>query len=396
MLGKEIPTLISVSKELEAKKSEIVEYWVSTDIVIDVLSKHDIDLELFKNEYADKILNYYFGVVNQEKEIGNCPVMAAFLEMLKEHDISADELFDICTHARKAMVSVTFDMGIASKDLFRDISYVFDLNFKGVLEQYSNTVYRLQKEVESHVEENKKKDAVMFQQARLAQMGEMISNIAHQWRQPISMVSAIVQNTHMKYYLGKLTDELFDKNAEEIKKILKQMSQTISDFQNFFEPNKDKVKFCIENAITSALEFIEHDLKKENIKVVRFHYETEDDVLGYPNEFSQTILNIFSNAKDALVENNDVENRNLHIKTCIKNGKINLTIRDNAGGIPEDIIGKIFNPYFTTKEEGKGTGVGLYMSTQIINNMNGSITVENSELFANSAGAKFTIELPIC
>jgi len=210
------------------------------------------------------------------------------------------------------------------------------------------------------------------------------------------MISAIIQNTHMKYTLGKLEADFFNKNVEDIKRILKQMSQTITDFQNFFEPNKEKEKFCIENSITKALELIEHDLKEESIDVVRFHYDTEEDVLGYPNEFAQTVLNIFSNAKDALVENNEVANRTLHIKTKVSDGKIILTIRDNAGGIPEDIIDKIFNPYFTTKEEGKGTGVGLYMTTQIVNNMNGSIKVENSELFAKAKGAKFTIELPIC
>ncbi|MDB2562454.1 HAMP domain-containing histidine kinase [Sulfurimonas sp.] len=396
MLKKEIPVLMSVSKELAAQKDKIVEYWINTETVVNVLEKHDIDLELFKTEYAGKILNYYFGVVDQEKEIGDCPVMAAFLQMLKEHNISADELFDICTHARKSMVTVVFDMGIESRELFRDISYVFDLNFKGVLEQYSNTVYKLEKQVEREVEENKKKDAVMFQQARLAQMGEMISNIAHQWRQPISMISAIVQNTHMKYTLGKLEADFFNKNTDEIKKILKQMSQTIADFQYFFEPNKEKEKFCIESSITKALDLIDNDLKKASIEVVRFHYESEDDIYGYPNEFAQTLLNIFSNAKDALIQNNDVENRHIQIRTMNSEGKIILTVKDNAGGIPQDVIEKVFNPYFTTKDEGQGTGIGLYMSSQIINNMDGTIRVENSDLSENSAGAKFIIELPVC
>lgn len=396
MLKNEIPVLVTISKDLKEKQEDIIKYWINTQTVIDVLEKHNIAMDVFKNDYADKILNYYFGVVDGTKEIGDCPVMTAFLDMLKEHDISADELFDICTHARKSMINVTFDMGIASKELFCDISYVFDLNFKGVLEQYSNTVYKLEKQIAAEIEENKKKDAVMFQQARLAQMGEMISNIAHQWRQPISMISAIIQNTHMKYMLGKLEDEFFNKNVEDIKRILGQMSQTISDFQNFFEPNKEKEQFCIENSISNALELIEHDFKKDNIQVNRFHYEIEDMVLGYPNEFAQTLLNIFSNAKDALVENNEVANRSIYIKTLTKDNNIILTIRDNAGGIPDAIIEKIFNPYFTTKEEGQGTGVGLYMTTQIINNMDGSIVVENSELFANAKGAKFTIELPIC
>ncbi len=396
MLRKEIPCLFPMSERLQNKQEEIMNYWISTQTVIDVLEKHDIDMDIFKNDYADKILNYFFGVVNGTKEIGDCPVMAAFLQMLKEHDISADELFDICTHARKSMVSVSFDMGIASKELFRDISYVFDLNFKGVLKQYSNTIYRLEKEVASHIVENKKKDALMFQQARLAQMGEMISNIAHQWRQPISMISAVIQNIHMKHMLGKLEDEFFSKNVADIKKILGQMSQTITDFQHFFEPNKEKEKFCIDNSIKQALEILEHEFKKSNIKVINLNSQLEENIYGYPNEFSQTVLNIFSNAKDALIQNNDIENRSINIRTKEEGDKIILTIEDNAGGIPEDVIEKIFNPYFTTKEEGKGTGIGLYMSSQIISNMDGSIRVKNSELFPNSKGAKFIIELPLC
>ncbi|MDF1875484.1 HAMP domain-containing histidine kinase [Sulfurimonas sp. SAG-AH-194-I05] len=397
MLKDKIPTLILVCEELYAQEEAILEYWVHTNTVINVLTKHNIDMNVFKNDYAVKILDYYFGVVNQTKEIGDCPVMAAFLEMLKEHDISADELFDICTHARKSMISVAFDMGIASKELFRDISYVFDLNFKGVLQQYSNTIYKLEKQIEVELQENRKKDAVMFQQARLAQMGEMISNIAHQWRQPIAMISAIVQNTHMKYTLGKLESEFFNKSTDDVKKLLSQMSSTISDFQNFFQPNKEKAKFCVENSITETLDLIDFDLKKANIQLVRFPYVAGENVLGYPNEFAQTILNLFSNAKDALIENNEVQNRYIHVRSSVDNGRVTITIHDNAGGIPENILDKIFNPYFTTKEEGKGTGIGLYMSHQIIEkNMDGRLCATNETILENQVGAMFTISLKKC
>jgi len=395
MLNKEIPSLISVSQELQAKQSEIINYWITTETVVNVLAKHSIDIDVFKNDYAEKILDYYFGVVNQEKEIGDCPVMAEFLQMLKEHDISADELFDICTHARKSMVSVAFDLGIISKELFRDISYVFDLNFKGVLHQYSNTVYRLEKEVEAHIQESKQKDLVMFHQARLAQMGEMISNIAHQWRQPISMISSIIQNLQMKKMLEKLEDDFFDKSTQDIKKIINQMSATITDFQNFFEPNKAKKDFSIQESVTRALELVQQDLKRSSVKVSRHHEDSEGNVFGYPNEFSQIILNILFNAKDALVENNEHDNREIYIKTVQEEKSVSLTISDNGGGIPEDVIDKIFNPYFTTKEEGKGTGIGLYMSTQIIKNMSGTIEAKNVNLDSNSKGASFTIKLPL-
>lgn len=395
MLKKHIPTLISVSSELSSRKMEIVTQWTSFPMVMEVLEKHHIDLPLFQSEYAMKILDYYFGVVEQKKIIGDCPVMADFLRYLKEHDVSADELFIICTHARKAMINLTFDLDIVSKELFEEISYVFDLNFKGVLTQYANTIYRLEKQIQQEIEENRKKDVVMFQHARLAQMGEMINNIAHQWRQPLSMVSAIVQNIHFKYQLKKLDDAFMDQNIDEIKKILRQMSQTITDFQNFFHPNKEKEEFFIEDSIDHTIDLLDHSMEKQDIEFIRSERNDLMHVMGYPNEFAQTFLNLFSNAKDALLANDLYENRCIYIDTEMLDETYRVSIYDNAGGISEDVIGKVFNPYFTTKEQGKGTGIGLYMCKQIIEkNMGGSISVQNKTLENGEKGAEFIIELP--
>jgi len=395
MLKQYIPTLISVSSQLSSRQNDIVEYWTNSPMVLEVLDKHNIDIDLFKSEYALKILDYYFGVVEQTKEIGDCPVMANFLLYLKEHDISADELFIICTHARKAMINLTFDLNIASKALFEEISYVFDLNFKGVLAQYANTIYKLEKQIQQEIEENRKKDVVMFQHARLAQMGEMINNIAHQWRQPLSMVSAIVQNIHFKYQLGKLDDNFMNHNIDEIKKILHQMSQTITDFQNFFHPNKEKEEFFIENSIDHTIDLLDHSMEKQDIEFIRLERNDLIHIMGYPNEFAQTFLNIFSNAKDALLANDLYDKRCIYIETKLLDETFLISIYDNAGGIPEDILGKVFNPYFTTKEQGKGTGIGLYMCKQIIEkNMDGTIFVQNKTLDNGEKGAEFVIELP--
>ncbi len=396
MLKQYIPTLISVSSQLSSRKNDIVEHWTNFPMVLEVLDKHDIDIDLFKSEYALKILDYYFGVVEQTKEIGDCPVMADFMIYLKEHDISADELFIICTHARKAMINLTFDLDIVSKALFEEISYVFDLNFKGVLAQYANSIYKLEKQIQQEIDENRKKDVVMFQHARLAQMGEMINNIAHQWRQPLSMVSAIVQNIHFKYQLGKLEDEFFNKNVDEIKKILHQMSQTITDFQNFFHPNKETEEYFIENSIDHTIDLLNHSMEKKDIEFIRLERNDLVHIMGYPNEFAQTLLNIFSNAKDALLANDLYDRRCIYIETKSLEETLLISIYDNAGGIPEDILDKVFNPYFTTKEQGKGTGIGLYMCKQIIEkNMDGSISVQNKMLEHGEKGAEFRIELPM-
>ncbi|RLA69173.1 MAG: hypothetical protein DRG09_06440 [Epsilonproteobacteria bacterium] len=395
MLKQQITTLISVSVQLSSRKNDILERWVNFPMVLEVLDKHHIDIELFKSVYAINILDYYFGVVEQTKKIGDCPVMADFMIYLKEHDISADELFIICTHARKAMINLTFDLDIASKALFEEISYVFDLNFKGVLAQYANTIYRLEKQIQQEIDENRKKDVVMFQHARLAQMGEMINNIAHQWRQPLSMVSAIVQNIHFKYQLGKLESDFFNQNIEDIKKILQQMSQTITDFQNFFHPNKEKEEYFIENSIDHTIDLLNHSMETSAIEFIRLGRNDLVHIMGYPNEFAQTLLNIFSNAKDALLQNDLYEKRCIYIETTLLEDRLLISISDNAGGIPENVLDKVFNPYFTTKEQGKGTGIGLYMCKQIIEkNMNGSIYVQN-KLFSNAEnGAEFIIELP--
>ena len=395
MLKEDIPALVSVSSQLSSRKKEIVDSWTTFPMVVEVLEKHHIDLQLFQTEYAMKILDYYFGVVDQTKRIGDCPVMADFLRYLKEHDISADELFIICTHARKAMINLTFDLDIVSKPLFEEISYVFDLNFKGVLAQYANTIYRLEKQIQQEIEENRKKDVVMFQHARLAQMGEMINNIAHQWRQPLSMVSAIAQNIHFKYQLGKLDNDFMNDNIDEMKKILKQMSQTITDFQNFFHPNKEKEEFFLENSIDHTIDLLNHSMSKQDIEFIRLERNDLMHVMGYSNEFAQTLLNLFTNAKDALLSNDLYETRNIYIQTTPLDDKFQISISDNAGGIPEEIIDKVFNPYFTTKEQGKGTGIGLYMCKQIIEkNMGGNISVQNIIYENGERGAEFMIELP--
>jgi signal transduction histidine kinase len=322
--------------------------------------------------------------------------MAKLLAYLKERDIAADELFLICTHARKAMIEMTYDLGLNSKDLFWEISYVFDLNFRGVLSLYANTIYRLEKQVLQEIEKNREKDAVMFQQARLAAMGEMIGNIAHQWRQPITMISAIIQNVRFKASIGKLTNDFIKSSTDQMLDVTKHMSQTIDDFRDFFHPNKEKEAFFVDASIKHALEIYEKNFENDNIKVVTT-YEHVSPVVGFKNEFAQTILNLLSNARDIVVEKRDPDYRYIFIKVRQEDNRVFVCIQDSGGGIADSMIKKVFDPYFTTKDEGKGTGVGLYMSKQIIeNSMQGTLRVKNSTIDHNGVtmfGAKFSISL---
>ncbi len=240
----------------------------------------------------------------------------------------------------------------------------------------------LEKRVLKEVRKNREKDRVMFQQARLASLGEMLGNIAHQWRQPLMelglllyKMKKICKNEDMKI--------LYDKGIV----ILEKMSQTIIDFQNFFSPNKQKELFCVTETIEQALSIIEGSLEKAAIEV-RMYLQKDIYVYGYKNEFSQVILNILGNAKDALVQKESPRLIEIVAKQSKKETKVEIF--DNGGGIEPHIMEKIFEPYFSTKKKKKGTGLGLYMSKMIIEqSMQGTLQAKNED-----DGVKFIIKLP--
>ncbi len=180
-----------------------------------------------------------------------------------------------------------------------------------------------------------------------------------------------------------------EKSIDKGNKLTQTMSTTIDDFRNFFKENKLSEQFDISKSIFDAISLIEESYKNSQISL---QHEVNEDItiMGYPNELSQVLLNILGNAKDALVEH-EVEDAQIIIKSFTQGTQVFISIEDNAGGIDEEIIAKVFEPYFTTKEEGKGTGIGLFMSKTIIeNNMLGTLSVENGQ-----KGAKFTIALPL-
>ncbi len=246
-----------------------------------------------------------------------------------------------------------------------------------------NLEEKIQKEINSRLEQ----EQLLIQQSKLASMGEMIGNIAHQWRQPLAQISAIHMNMKITYDFNKFTKEYIDTKIKEANKLTSYMSQTISDFQNFFKPQGEKEEFSIEKACLDAYHILESSLKYHEINV-DFNLIEDTNVFGYKNEYSQVILNVLSNAKDILIERK-IQNPKINIE--IKEGEnfAIVKIRDNARGVEKDIINKIFEPYFTTRHKTQGTGIGLYMSKNIIErNMSGFINVKNVE-----NGALFTIKV---
>ena len=237
------------------------------------------------------------------------------------------------------------------------------------------------------VEELRQKDEILMQQSRQAALGEMIGNIAHQWRQPLNAVGLLVQDIALCYEYDSFSKEYLDGSTQKIMKLIRHMSQTIDDFRNFFTPDKEKVTFDLGKTVAKTLQLVEGSLTDKGIRL-QMDAQEAPILTGYPNEFSQVLLNILNNAKDAF-SGQSISDPNVTVWIGSENGRAIVTIADNAGGIPDGIIGRVFEPYFTTKEQGKGTGIGLYMSKKIVENtMNGSLTVRNTRL-----GAEFRIEV---
>lgn len=245
----------------------------------------------------------------------------------------------------------------------------------------------LEIKVKKEVGKNKQQQLLMLRQSRLAQMGEMIAMIAHQWRQPLNNLSLVNQLLLSKYAQGKLTDEAIAYFQKNSKKQIEQMSTTIDDFRNFFKSEKERQRFCVNDIIGKVLGMTEPIYAVDGIKI-SLHAKSDYYTTGYPNEFGQAVLNIINNSKDALIEK-DVKDKYINISIEREEENILITISDNAGGIPENIIDKIFDPYFSTKNDKNGTGLGLYMTKIIIeDHLNAKFIVENS-----NDGASFKIYL---
>ena len=240
---------------------------------------------------------------------------------------------------------------------------------------------KLNKRVREELEKNREKEQLLMHQSKLASLGEMLGNIAHQWRHPITRLSLLVQNLKMAHSMGKVDDKFVDKFQTKALEQINYMSQTIDDFTSFFKKDKEKQNFLLEDVIEEALKLIEARLKNIEIKK---EYNQNIKIFGYKTEFSQVILNILNNAIDILNER-DIKKKKIFIR--IENNY--LEIEDNGGGVDEKIKDKIFEPYFTTKFQSQGTGIGLYMSKIIITkHFNTTLEVYNSE-----NGAVFRIEI---
>lgn len=223
----------------------------------------------------------------------------------------------------------------------------------------------------------------LFEQSRFAQMGEMVSMIAHQWRQPLSSINATVSSLQIKQVLGSFDKQTYTDELLKINEYVQHLSKTIDDFRTFYKPNKKLITTSLESIIEKSLRIIDGSLINNNIQIT-VESNSKSEVQVYENELIQVVLNILQNAKEHLIEG-QVQNPSIKIKV----DSHTLSICDNGAGIPQDIINKIFDPYFSTKKEKNGTGLGLYMSKIIIEeHHNGTLQAYNID-----EGVCFKIQL---
>ena len=254
------------------------------------------------------------------------------------------------------------------------------------LEELNHT---LEKRVTEAIAELRQKDELLLQQSRHAAMGEMLNNIAHQWRQPLNNIAIYVQSMQLLKAAEELTDEQIQDDVRHIMEIINYMSKTIDDFRTFFRNEKQKHPFSIAEAAGKAISFVSAQMEHYGITS---QLAVHDDltVNGYQAEYIQVVLNILNNAIDALNRTGS-QNRRILVSISAENNRAVLLIQDSGGGIPPEALPHIFEPYYTTKGPGEGTGIGLYMSKTIIEkHMAGSLSARN-----RSDGAEFRICLPL-
>jgi len=256
------------------------------------------------------------------------------------------------------------------------------INLKKENEEYKTN---LEKKVEDEIKKRQHQEKILFQQSKLASMGEMIDAIAHQWKQPLNIMALQTDMLQYDYEDGYINKEYINNYSYKFTKQLNHTLSTLEEFRNFFRPNSTTKEFRISDTIDSVLVLVKDEFLKNTIKIEK-EIITDIKIKGHENEFKHLILNIINNAKDAFIENN-IKDKLITIKVTKNRNSSFLEIQDNAGGIPQHIINDIFKPNITTKPVGKGTGIGLYMSLQIAKKVHGDLYVQNT-----SNGAKFIFE----
>ena len=382
-----------------AKQKELFEklYSKSADGVLLIKDKKIVDC----NEASLKILQY-----SKDELLGKflCDISPQFQPDNESSNIKAINKIDEAlnngissfewVHKNKQNENLWIEIVLTSIEIDNNPvihTVIRDINKRKNMEQELEILtHNLEEKIDEEIKKNEEKTKQLIQQSRLAQMGEMISMIAHQWRQPLTAITATTNNLQIKALIDEKIDvQQLKEELELITNYSQHLSLTIDDFRNFFKPDKIKTESKLEDIIEKSINIIKTSFESKSINLVT-NYNFNDTLFSYTSEIQQVILIILKNAEDILMEKN-IENKLIEINTFKENDFAIIQIEDNGGGIAMEIINKIFDPYFSTKKSKEGTGIGLYMSKIIIDeHCLGNLSAKNS---AN--GATFEIKLPI-
>jgi len=422
---------IKHDKEIYSRAISLLLYTVNEDLIKSIINSISKEQDIIQIELIDNA--NFINIKTNKKEYKN-PILVKSVIDLKYNDEDLGKLIIyyskhfIVEHLQKYKI-IIFTFAILLTSLLGFVIYFFinrisssiksltkastkiahgDLSEKINIDR-DDEIGKLSKQFETmrkalitreednikQLKEIKEKDLMLVQQTKMAAMGRLLENIAHQWRQPLSIISTAATGAKVQKEINVLTDKQLIATLDTINNSAQYLSQTIEDFRDFFDPRNDKMEeFSISKTINKTIDLINPSFKAKNIEIIK---EIEDfSFFSIENEIIQVLINLLNNAKDAFlkVENMD---KYIFIKTYKNGNYIIIEIKDNAGGVPEDIINKIFEPYFTTKHQSQGTGVGLYMSQKIIKTrLNGTLIVKNEEFEHNNklyTGAKFIIKI---
>jgi signal transduction histidine kinase len=276
-----------------------------------------------------------------------------------------------------------FSLSVSEVFIENDKIYIASFSDITELEEYKKT---LEERIKAEVVENRKKDRMLHNQSKSVQMGEMLNMIAHQWRQPLNAISASAISVAMKLELYELEPDDIREHLTYIQWRVQKMSQTINDFMNFFKPDQEMQQFSLKDVIQDIESLMKAQLQGRGIRII-YDEHNPIKIFSYKKELAHVLINIIANARDAY-EGLHVDSKTITVTLDEREDrKLLLSVRDRAGGINPDLLEKIFNPYFTTKDQGKGTGIGLYMSKRIVLEiLHGTIEADNRD-----EGAEFSI-----
>ncbi len=378
-MQEKVPNLISSQDVFKSSKALILSQWLSYNSPQEILKLHEIDRDFFLSEYASGVFDYFMGVISGEVEIGNCPIMQNLLAYLKYREISADELFEICSHFRRSMVDFSYDAGLNSKELFDEISYIFDQNFRGILKFYTDTIF--QKLINARLEADKASQAKEY----------FLSNMSHEIRTPLNAILGFVNLL--------IDEDVSKKHRNYLDIILNSTENLLSIINDILDFSKLRSgEFTIEPKIFSPYEELSHTMelfmasaKSKNITInskidSKLPSELYADIL----RIRQIVSNLISNAIKFTPQNGSV-----NIDILYENELLIVSVADNGIGISKDEIENIFTPFVQVNHfelhKSSGTGLGLSISYQLVQLMNGQIELKS----ILGEGSEFLISIPV-